>query len=375
MSLSGPFMFDPRGFFGDKDVRRMDFATIGVYLALLGFQWENGDIGQADTTGDIDVHELAVLISQGRASVSPDEFNKMFEQHFNKLFPLVRTSSGTSFRRNPRLAEERVDWMAKQDRLSARGRAAGKASAAARRGDVEAADRAGADSVDGPYLEQDVQHVVDNKSRNRTRNRNRKGTWTEDGNFAAAWKAYSVALGRWGSVPGDPAKAFARWETLPEVRKVDALRNLRELVDHLRRHDPAAVKILGLCHLSTWLNNQQSWAYRPQPSGNGRAAAKVDPSIRAGAPRETTPEEQAKLFAEAVSYARSCVAKLVARIPARFPGRKELLREVARVAKLGDQEIVYAPDLDNLERKIDRDVGQWRGSLPKTDPEFKQWNA
>lgn len=146
MSLSGPFLFDPRAFWGDEDVKLLSWSQIGVYMALLSHQWEEGDIPEDRR--------------RARAAIAGGEREKVPDADLDAVFPFFGPVPGEPGRlRNERLHEEREAWKAKKAKRSA----AGKASGAARR--RASAEQAGALAEQEPNMcSTDVEHMPNRSS-------------------------------------------------------------------------------------------------------------------------------------------------------------------------------------------------------------------
>lgn len=123
MSLSGPFLFDPRAFWGDENVRKMTGEQVAAYLRLLSLQWEEGSIpADADT--------LAMLLTDGARRYTTAEFEADIWPAVAPCFQVLnRRSTGRLI--NPRLRDERVHWVSVKCKKSAAGVASGKARRAA----------------------------------------------------------------------------------------------------------------------------------------------------------------------------------------------------------------------------------------------------
>jgi hypothetical protein len=124
VSLSGPFLFDPRAFWGDENVKMMNGEQVAAYLRLLSHQWEEGTV-------PAEPRKLAVIVNDGARAHTPDQFvrevwpalNGCFEQDTNDGERLV----------NPRLASERESWLKKKRTTRKLARLAGIASGKSRR--------------------------------------------------------------------------------------------------------------------------------------------------------------------------------------------------------------------------------------------------
>lgn len=138
MSLAGPFMFDPRAFWGEEHVRLMSDSQVCAYLKILSLQWENGDV-------PADPHRLACLMSEGARSYTAADIvgEARLEARregtleaplqgslWHGLQPCFKVASGRFF--NERLAEEREAWVERKAALSAGGKKGGVRSAKAR---------------------------------------------------------------------------------------------------------------------------------------------------------------------------------------------------------------------------------------------------
>jgi hypothetical protein len=124
VSLSGPFLFDPRAFWGDENVKMMNGEQVAAYLRLLSHQWEEGSV-------PAEPRKLAVIVNDGARAHTPEQFERevwpalsgCFERHANDGERLV----------NPRLASERESWLKKQRASRKQARIAGIASGKSRR--------------------------------------------------------------------------------------------------------------------------------------------------------------------------------------------------------------------------------------------------
>lgn len=148
MSLAGPFLFDPRAFWGDENVRLMTGEQVAAYLKLLSLQWEGGDLPS-------DPVRLAALMSEGVRSYTPgdlvgqaDSFSDAVRDGSDTRFegtleaplegslweglkPCFKVVEGRLF--NERLADEREVWVDKKARMSAGGKKGGKRSSRAKK--------------------------------------------------------------------------------------------------------------------------------------------------------------------------------------------------------------------------------------------------
>lgn len=120
MSMPGKgFIFNPAAFFGSEKVRSMTYEEIGVYVALLRHQWENGDL-PADPRG------LSVLLNEGAHSASIDKMKEMLSGPLGRCFVVEGERM-----KNLRLFDEREAWLSKHGKFSESG---AKGGAKSRRG-------------------------------------------------------------------------------------------------------------------------------------------------------------------------------------------------------------------------------------------------
>jgi hypothetical protein len=109
MSLSGAIQLDPRRFWGDINVRRMDVWGVGVYWAILCHQWENGNV-------PADPADLAVILTAG--AFRPDAERLAAELADGGLLAAVleEDPDAPGCLRNPALHDQREEWRAKKAR-------------------------------------------------------------------------------------------------------------------------------------------------------------------------------------------------------------------------------------------------------------------
>ena len=124
MSLSGPFLFDPRAFWGDEHVRMMTGEQVAAYLRLLSHQWEEGSI-------PAEAARIAVLLTDGARAYTAEQVEREIWPALEPCFSANGRSTGvrTTGERlmNARLDRERKKWVAKKKQASAAGVASGKA--------------------------------------------------------------------------------------------------------------------------------------------------------------------------------------------------------------------------------------------------------
>lgn len=126
MSLAGPFLFDPRAFWGDENVRKMTGEQVAAYLRLLSLQWEEGSI-------PADLAELAMLLTDGARHYGAAEFEAEIWPALAPCFEVLNRRSTDVRLVNKRLHKERTKWLYLKRTKSEAGVASGKARRAASR--------------------------------------------------------------------------------------------------------------------------------------------------------------------------------------------------------------------------------------------------
>jgi uncharacterized protein YdaU (DUF1376 family) len=357
VSLSGPFLFDPRAFWGDEDVKLLSWSQIGVYLALLSHQWEEGDIPEDRR--------------RARAAIAGGEREKVPDADLDAVFPFFGPVNGEPGRlRNERLHEEREAWKAKKAKRSA----AGKASGAARR--RASAEQTGATDEQMPNtcsadVEQVPNRSVSSSSSgsvsssvsapNVARPRDPDPGLDEPSTWALqAWEAHV----RYGGTPHVVARPqdleiLERWENLglPVELAVDVVRRCGEQF-HRNRTDGDHIGSLKFyrAHIGKAVGE---WKRRPEVQERERKAAMT--------PEQRAKEEEimAQLRAESDRYEEDARAELAqgraeerARRAAAERQRQEEIRELQEAAdrrmderRKAVREDTPSPDLETARRR------------------------
>lgn len=142
MSLSGPMLFDPRGFWGDENVRFMTEREVCAYLRLLSHQWEEGSIPS-------DPSRVAALLTEGVRVVTVEDLtgkSKAGHQEaplevgngcktggmWRALSVCFEACEGDRLR-NKRTASDRDKWLARKESDRKYGRMGGLQKAANKR--------------------------------------------------------------------------------------------------------------------------------------------------------------------------------------------------------------------------------------------------